>query len=192
MVTWISKNYRSIDFPDEMSFDDKVNLFEDRIVGWQLDIGKKTIDSVPHSAFGALSIVLSYFENIAKFANGYAGDDMAGHYFKEGVKFVYPDLKSLPKKQLDAILAKFYKAARCGLYHQGKTGKRFSITANISPAIKDIILPSGELYLQVNPHLIVDDLLVHFNSYIQSLRDPQNITLRANFEMRFEFENRQS
>ena len=79
---WISPTYQDSDFPVPHSIDTKITLFEDRALGWKLNIaeqiinGKKKADGseerppIQHSGFAVLDIVFSYFEMIAKYENG--------------------------------------------------------------------------------------------------------------------------
>ena len=73
--TFISPNYRKSDFKSPLSIDDKIKVFEDQVLGWQLDIAvwimKSGAREAQHSAYAVLHIVLSYFEMYAKYEQGY-------------------------------------------------------------------------------------------------------------------------
>ena len=56
-MTWISPNFQDIDFPSGMSTDQKIEVFADRVNGWQLDIAKQCIDSIKHSGFAVLELL---------------------------------------------------------------------------------------------------------------------------------------
>ncbi len=98
MDEYLSKNYKKNDIPqkyEDLTIDDKINIFIDRVRWWQLDVADKIINGyidedgreipkIPDSNFATLSVVLSYFEMIGKYCEGYAGKSKARHYFTKG------------------------------------------------------------------------------------------------------------
>jgi hypothetical protein len=64
-VTWITPYHTDADFNWPLSPDDKVTIFYERTMGWQLGIADLCKD-IPLSGYAILHIVLSYFEMIAK------------------------------------------------------------------------------------------------------------------------------
>jgi hypothetical protein len=46
----------------------------------------------PHAEYAVLDILMSYFEMIAKYREGYLRTNKSRIYFKKGVRFVYPEL----------------------------------------------------------------------------------------------------
>lgn len=172
-----------------LTIEAKIDLFEERIQGWQISIadqcyrgvldnaGNRISPSVPHCGFGVLYMLLSYFEMIAKYE---AGDlsEVSGKWFKEGIKTVYPELTAKTEK----ILTKFYKGARCGLYHAGLTSKFVFIDGGVASVEYD---PGSEM-LVINPGDMIDRVANHFKAYCQRLRDPAQALLRANFEKKFD------
>jgi len=176
--------------------DDKITLFIDRISGWQLDIANKCINGeknasgkvirqvIEGSGLATLSIVLSYFETIAKFREGYLGRS-SGPYFKEGVRLVFPQLSQHPKTVVDDILKILYSGARCGLYHSSTISSKILLTGNFASALG---YDTNRRMLVINPHLLVPVLKEHLRMYEQELRNPANTLLRQNFETRFNSE----
>ncbi|HUS83137.1 MAG TPA: hypothetical protein VM013_07805 [Dehalococcoidia bacterium] len=71
---WIGPHFRSDFFgeryPDSLSLEDKIAIFSDGVRGWQLDVADKVLRQDRHSGFAALSIVISYFEMIARYEGG--------------------------------------------------------------------------------------------------------------------------
>ena len=69
---WVTWKHQHSDLSQTPSFDDKVAIFRERVWGWQLHIaelcldggkdheGKVDVRAVPHSAFAAMQIMLSY------------------------------------------------------------------------------------------------------------------------------------
>jgi hypothetical protein len=195
---WISPNYLTTSFKQPLSIDDKITIFADRTLGWQLDIadmvinGEKSPDGslstppIQHSGFAVLHIVLSYFEMIAKTEEGYSQPGKSEEHFKRGVLSVFPSLKSPPVPITDELLSILYSGGRCGLYHGGLTDSRIVL-------IGDIEAPMGfdiaNNKLLINPHRLIPTMKKYFRQFEVHLRDPSNTQLRANFERRFDYED---
>ena len=207
---WLSPSYQDTDFSFPLSLDDKITLFEDRMLGWRLNIadqiinGKKRPDGteeyppIQHSGYAALDIVFSYFEMIAKYEDGFADTGKSKDYFKLGVHAVFPEYvqPKMPTGRLavpvgkvktlfDEVLDIMYDGIRCGLYHSGTTNGRVVLTGGIEAAIA-FNPQTFELY--INPHLLVPKLKTHLLDYVGRLKDSKNNALRAKFEARFEFD----
>jgi hypothetical protein len=194
---WISPNYRTTDFQLPLTLEQKISLFEDRTIGWQLGIanrvangsatsaGQPDENAVQHSGYAVLNIVLSYFEMIAKFRAGFIGAGQSSQFFKEGVRQVFPQLGAFPLVVVDGLLDALYSGGRCGLYHGGMTDARIMLTGGLNAAMA--YDPQGE-HLAINPHQLPPALLAHFQTYIGELRNTANAALRSNFVNRFNAE----
>jgi len=69
----ISPKYTTLDFPNGMTIENKIDIFADRINGWQIGIAQKIIQhQIQHSGFALLHIVFSYFEMIGKYLSGFS------------------------------------------------------------------------------------------------------------------------
>jgi hypothetical protein len=180
-MTWISPHFQDIDFPPDMSLDQKIEVFADRVTGWQLDIAQQCADDIPHSGFAVLHIVCSYFEMIAKFQDGYTKNDKSETYFRKGFYSVFPNLIN-NSQVLDGFLKKLYKDVRCGLYHAGITGPNIMLSGEFP---KGIDFNQANNTIPINPHKLVPNIKKHFQSYVRELRDHQNQQQRNNFETRF-------
>ena len=196
-ITW---KHRNTDFSWPLCVEDKIDIFYERIYGWQLhiadicsngekdDTGNIKLSSVPHSGFAVLQILLSYFETIAKYQEGYAKEGQSKKYFKKGVHSVFPDLASESPKLVNQFLDHLYANARCGLYHSSMTlagvalGKVSESSMGFSEEHKQLV---------INPHLLPQTLKNHFATYCNELRDPSNAGLQEKFEKRFDFDNKQ-
>lgn len=189
---WVSPRFKKSELTFPLSLDKMIDIFEDRVQGWQiiiadqayrgvLDSKKKRVSSgIPHSGFAVLLILLSYFEMVAKFEAGDTSKD-SGVWFKAGIKSVYPELSSKIEQDKVMILARFYKGARCGLYHAAMTSKQVFVSGDVSTF--DYDASNGKLI--INPGDMIDRISSHFEAYIQRLRDLKQTTLRANFERKF-------
>lgn len=184
-MTWISPNFQNVDFPSGMSTDQEIEVFADRVKGWQLDIAQQCIDNIRHSGFAVLHIVASYFEMIAKFQDGFAKEGKSQEYFKKGVYSVFPALHNYPREVSDRLLNKLYEDVRCGLYHSGITGSDITINPNLDAAIG---FSEDAQRVVINPQKLVPALQQHFQSYIRELRDSRKQDLRDKFEARFNYQ----
>lgn len=194
---WVSPNYQDTNFLWPLSLEDKIEIFLDRTLGWQLDIadqcinGKKSPDDemllqpIPHSGFAVLNIVLSYFEMIAKYQDGFTRNTKSEYYFKQGLFSVFPQLRKEPEQMVDSLLNLLYFGCRCGLYHSGMTDHSIVITSDAS---YPLILLQKERKLKINPALLVPALKGHLEQFGRLLKDTGNITLRKNFEKKFDYE----
>jgi len=181
---WLTPKYKDTDFQHPLKLDDKITIFLDRTDGWQLFIAEQC-SAIPHSAFAVLHIILSYFETIAKYHNGFAQHGQSAHYFKRGVELVFPPIMQIPDYVRDAILIDLYSGARCGLYHGSMTLAHIAVSG----------LEEGDFRYDPNTRTIVIDpgrmtktLRQHLTAYGAQLRDHANVDLRARFESRFDFD----
>ena len=180
MVLAISPSFKDTDFPEGMSLDQKIDVFADRVEGWQLGIAKQCVDAIPHSGFAVLHIVFSYFEMIAKYKDGFTNVGKSVIYFNKGFADVFPNTSTTPTNLKIKMLKKLYKDVRCGLYHSGITGSNIELSGDFNFSIA---FSSSTDKIQINPHILVPDLQQHFQSYIRNLRDANNVELRQNFEL---------
>jgi hypothetical protein len=193
---WISPGYRSSDFPLPHTLDNKITLFLDRTDGWQLDIaeqcingkrgphGEITCERIPHSGFAVLHIVLSYFEMIAKYEDGFADIGQSERYFKRGIYSVFPELKDISPEIADPLVGALYHRVRCGLYHSGTTDPQVGLTSGIGSAM---IFDPKRSKVIINPHCLIPALRAHLKHYGERLRDVGNSQLRENFEKQYDF-----
>jgi hypothetical protein len=196
---WITPNFQDNNFNWPLSLDDKIEIFLDRTKGWQLGIADTIIngesddqgniisDGIPHSGFATLHVVLSYFEMIAKYQDGFANVGRSRHYFREGVLSVFPHLQNQPQNIVRDLLDTLYEGARCGLYHGGMTDPRIVLTGDTNSAM---VYEAQNQRLVINPHRLVPALTAHLEAYGNQLRDSTNIQLRNDFERRFDFDTR--
>jgi hypothetical protein len=186
MVVAISRRYLSSDFPNGLSLDQKIEVFADRILGWQLEPAQELADKVPHSGYAVLHVVMSYFEAIAKFEDGYCETGSSKNYFKSGFRSVLrtsdPSISDATLDQLDTHLDHIYEHVRCGLYHAGMTGSGIILSGELNGA-----LAINNHVIYFNPHQIVGLLTQHFRTYLQILRDSRQGKKRMKFERRFDY-----
>ena len=194
----ISPRYKDTDFPHGRSLEQKIDIFEDQTLGWQIDVADVLINGCsgspgvpdilphPHAGYAVLSILVSYFEAIAKFQDGFTGEGCSKGYFKRGVRDVFPQLAEHPQCLVDEANDNLYRLVRCDLYHAAMTGTGVSISFGYPSPIAAVT--DGKAWvLKLNPRKWPKPLREHLCSYAGRLRDPSNARLRANFEKRFDY-----
>jgi len=185
-MTWVTPYHQDSDFSRPLSFEDKVKIFEEQVLGWQLDIADTCIngelEEMGHSGWAVLAIAFTYFEMIGKTKDGYSGDSRSRRYFDQGVLDVFPELASRPER-VD-VLTILYKHIRCGFYHAGVVHCRVTISSRFPHALDFV---PQERRVLINPHLLIPVIKRHFVEYINCLRNPQEQRLRDNFEKRFNY-----
>jgi hypothetical protein len=181
-------------FPNwpNLTLDDKIRIFVDRVNGWQLDVAYSMAQQqYPFRWVALLFILVSYFEMIGKYScypktrnkNGKLVGKDSAKFFESGFRTVFPDLKRGRKE----ITQRFWIRVRNGLYHAGniQTG-----------VIADFRFPeplgweSRYKLIGINPDLLAGKLRQHFKEYSDRLRNPRELTLRRRFEARYDLDNR--
>ena len=79
MNTFISPNYQQEKF-ENPTFDDLIDVFKDRIFNWLFNPAKKLGDE-KEGGFGALCLLLTYFEGIWSFMTGVDSKGNSERYF---------------------------------------------------------------------------------------------------------------
>lgn len=95
-ATWISWRHQSSDFTHPLTYDEKVDVFYEQTLGWQLHIADllanggsafpegglgatHPVRSVPHGGFAVLHICFSYFELVGSIVSAETGYSLAPH-----------------------------------------------------------------------------------------------------------------
>ena len=97
---YISPMYTNKSFGGNPSYEQKIIIFADRVLGWQLDIAeelRKQIEAkgnekspIQNAGFAILSILSSYFEMITQFIEGEPSANKSKPYFGKGLERVFP------------------------------------------------------------------------------------------------------
>lgn len=164
-----------------MNVCDKINAFEQHVLNRQLFIAKilgqhftQNTDGDPlsQSAFAIISIAFSYFEMIEQFATGQSSHGQSGQFFMRGFALVFPDSVVVSE---DA--ARLYSKMRCGMYHTAMPTDRCGLTRELPTAIAN---ENGVIV--INPSLLIDELIRHFERFCSNLRDGYHCDIQKNFE----------
>ena len=182
----ISPKHNLEDFPGGLALDDKIEVFVARVEGWLIGPAMEMIKrGIGYRAFALLAMVTSYFEMIAKYAEGFVGEGKSRLHFKKGLRLVFPNM-SLPED--NKLLNALYDRVRNGIYHVGMTKpKVLLVDANTVPG--SIGYNAGRDQILIAPDTLVDDLRIHFEFFAGELRNTGNARLRARFEARFNADN---
>ena len=199
---WVSWKHQDTDYSQPPTFEEKVAIFNDKVWGWQLHIaelcldggkdqdGKIDLPKIPHSAFAAMQIMLSYFEMIAKYEGGFIPANPkqgeSAKYFKLGVKSVFSELDSQKQGEVDSFLETLYEKVRCGLYHMAQAEAGIALTGQLPEAMQ---FDTANNLLIINPHRLPGVLKAHLENYCNRLLDSANADLRQKFERRYNFDN---
>jgi hypothetical protein len=194
---WLSWKHEVADGDPSPTLEDKVEIFYEQTLGWQLHIadlvanGGLTFEdpnssesyevlSIRHSGFAVLHICFSYFEMVGSLLS--SKPLRPGDAFRVGVKAVPDaiDTRHATKK----ILKKLYSRARCGLYHQGRT--RYGVGLGQPPDGKAMAYLAGTDMIGISPERLPRVLKAHLESLRQDLLDPAKAKLRERFEERFD------
>jgi hypothetical protein len=179
----ISPHFTTTDFPGKLTLDNKIDIFVDRISGWQIGIAKEIIKhNIQHSGYAVLQIIMSYFETIGKYSSGYIGDHGSKVNFKIGMKRTFPEIGA----EEEEFLNSFYEDVRNGLYHVGLTKTNVVLICDIPGSIG---FHQERKQLAICPERLVEDIDIRFTVFSADLRDPKNEELRKNFELRFNYDN---
>jgi hypothetical protein len=180
----ISPKHFSDDFTSGWTLEDKIDVFEARIQGWQLGIAKSLAsENLQDAQLAILHLVSTYFEMIGKYIKGYLGDDKSKMHFEIGFRHVFPDIEETESAFMDSV----YRNLRCGLYHLGRPAPNVILNDDAQGSIgyheqHDMIM--------VSPTKFLSEVEQNFEAYVRGLRNPSNPKLRRRFEARFDHDNR--
>ena len=196
---YISPRYTTLDFPDfpqGLTFEQKLEIFADREHSWRFEIAAETIRRNPRAGFAVLAILVSYFESYAKYRAGYCKDDQSGKYLRQGCQDVFnpkilkPSDESTTEEEvinmIELLSDWLWKHVRCGLYHSGLTDSPIHLSGDIKGPLEIVAVPDHGYIVNLNPEKLTTLLTWHFNTYLRSLRDPGEKLLRQNFEKRWD------
>lgn len=155
--------------------DVKISIYEDRVKGWFLDHAN-LLKSYGHTGFVILQIAVSYIEGNQQFREGESSKNKSEEFFIKGMRRIF-EKEDVPR----SIISHFYKQVRCGLFHNGMTGKKVFL----SSAFRAVAIRNSAIY--INPHIFLDEIKKDFSSYIGDLKNVNNNELRENFEKMFYF-----
>jgi hypothetical protein len=195
---WISWKHQTSDFQSSLAYEQKVEIFYEQTLGWQLHIadlianGGTTFDqvntsqsgyevpSIRHSGFAVLHICMSYFELVGSVVSS---ETSSTKRFNAGVKEVLPEVFKGTSED-DALLRLLYKGARCGLYHSARPGAPVGLGQPDDE--KALAYDQGRGKVVISPDRLPRVLKAHLLKLRTKLADPANVDLRQRFQARFD------
>lgn len=196
---WITWKREDTNTPWPPAFEEKVEIFYERALGWQLHIADLvanggqplgesfSVKRFEHSDFAVLQICLSYFETVGHYSRLNPGTGINGYFFKEGVRAVFPELLSSYGEAVENLLERLYVGARCGLYHNSMTIP--GVGVGRPPGESALAFDPDSKHLVISAKRLTTTLKHHLCEFRTQLLDPQNVDLRQNFERRFDEDN---
>jgi hypothetical protein len=190
-ITW---KHSDTDLVWPLTVEQKIDIFYQQLWGWQLHVadliangedaleGEAKVQSIPHSGFAVLQICLSYFETIAKYRALSIGSH--GAQFKAGAQDVFPVLQNVPRDVRDKALNVLYREARCGLYHNSRTGR--AVGLGQTPNGEAMAYYPDAQVLLISPERLPRTLKGHLERYRTELLDPTNSEARKCFVRQFD------
>ena len=176
---WVSPNYTEADKGSTPSPDDLVEVFRDRVDGWQLAIAEEMLRQIEdsptyprmrHAGYALISVVFSYFEMVGQCVKTPGTKTRPTADFVAGFEDVYPGWQGRT-----ADIETIYDRIRCGMFHNGYTKRGVYIDGEYTATFE---LRNGVVLL--NPHLLVRDLRSHFTAFTARLESSASTDLRAN------------
>lgn len=195
---WISWKHEDTDFVAPLTIEQKVDVFYEQTLGWQLHIADLlanggttfgefklgqdgySVPSIRHSGFAVLHICLSYIELVGSLVE--TQPQSLTERFATGARAI-PGLIDTAHTA-DAVFARLYDGARCGLYHEGRTrpGVGLGPPSDGNAIASD---PEGNA-IGFSPESLPTVLKAHLEQLKRQLLDPANVQLRRRFERRFD------
>lgn len=195
---WITWKHQDTDFPDELRFEQKVEVFYEQTLGWHLHIadlvanGGTTfgefkagtlgyaVPAIRHSGFAVVQLCLSYLELVGTLESPVPIRPTKA--FIVGVRSM-PELIDLATVSNKA-LSKLYDRARCGLYHEGRT--RAGVGLGFPSDGRPMAYHRSADMFNVNPERLPPVLKTHLSRLRDRLLDSSNPDLQRRFKQRFD------
>ena len=187
METFISPNYTQKKL-DKPTVDDLVDVFKDRVLNWLFEPAKKLIIE-KDGWFGALCLLLTYFEGIWSYITGIDSKRKSKKYFRDAFLDVFSSSEHTPDL-LKRVAEIMYEDARCGFFHDGMLRSRIFLTElnQIDMLITLPRKPDGKVDVDgqiksvlIDPKYFMAAIERHFIDYLLCLRNPKERVKRENF-----------
>jgi hypothetical protein len=187
MRNLISPNF-SYEKLESPSYEDLIDVFEDRILNWFLLPAARLLDS-PDYQIAAIALLMNYFEGIEIYITGKDSKNQSAAFFARGFNKVFC-IRGEGRSFSKEIALSLYKYARCGFAHDGMfRNKIFFSDTRPEPLL--ITWPkkdgqfdtSGDVEsIVINPVRFYESIKVHCEGYLKKLREGSDQTVRKAFE----------
>ncbi len=190
-MKYITLNFISPSFGHEKlesaSYEDLVDVFEDKMRHWFLNPAERLL-KMPHCQIAAVALLISYFEGIAIYLSGKDSKNRSFEFFANGFSKVF-SVDHEDQNSSRIIARAIYDQARCGFAHDGMFRNRvfFSdvpslpllVTYRKKNGVPDL---SQFQSIVINPFRFLESIRIHFESYVKSLREGSDATLKEAFQ----------
>ncbi len=187
MKAFISPNYTQEKF-DKPTIDDLIDVFKDRILNWLFEPVKKLIIE-KDGYFGAVCLLLTYFEGIWSYISGIDSEGKSKKYFIKAFIDVFSSSGHNPVL-LERVALILYEDGRCGFFHDGMSRARIFL-AELNKIDMLITLPKtpdgkvdvdGQIKsIMIDPRYFMAAIERHFIDYLLCLSKPNEKVKRDNF-----------
>jgi len=180
-------------FPDDKldnpSFDDLVDVFEDRVRWWILEPARVLLQ-VDYGFVAAMSLLVSYFEAYQMYRTGQDSKGRSKALFRKAFADVFAKA-NVDAAFRDRLADALYEDARCGFFHDGMFRDRILFSDNFTaefvvtvPRVAGKPDPTGPIQsILINPSSFYRTVEAHFTGYVKALRDSTNVTIREAFKL---------
>jgi hypothetical protein len=182
MNYFYSRNHPIDEFNGNLTLEDKIEIFRDRVQVWHFDVAMEIERQInldhdqsrpmKHAGLSLVPMLMWYFEMVAEIRSGPSGTELKSVRFARGFEDVYPKLL----KAND--VKKVWRRVRNGMYHNGYMNRGTLFSGDFPAAFQ----VDNDGNVCVNPHRFVKTIQVHFTNLIEELNDPANSKLRTTFE----------
>jgi len=157
----------------------KIRIFERQVKEWFLERASSLL-SDEDNGFVILMIATSYIEGIEQYRKGQPSDGKSRAFFEDGLKRIF-GIKSCFEDRLYDL----FKELRCGLFHNGMTGRYIRIHSMLIDKPIDF---SDDKIININQRLFLEKVVEDFEQYLTDLKGTTKTDLRNNFNKMYTFE----
>ncbi|MFW6173781.1 MAG: hypothetical protein ACOC5T_08555 [Elusimicrobiota bacterium] len=155
---------KSGEYLNPSNVDDKIKIYERQVKEWFLNRATRLLRG-ENNGFIVLMICLSYLEGVQQYREGTYSNWQSKQFFVDAIERLYPGEYSHDD------LKDFYKQARCGLFHDGMTRSKVIYNYGFDSPLRF----AGDLTIEVNPKMLLEDIKSDFNGYIEELKRSNNL-----------------
>lgn len=173
---------------DNPTIDDLVDVFKDRVLNWLFEPVKKLM-SEKDGCFGALCLLLTYFEGIWIYITGEDSKGKSKKYFNDAFLDIF-SASGHAANLLNRVAEIMYEDGRCGFFHDGMLRSRIFLTELNQIDMLITVPRRSDGTIDVNGK--IESILIdtkyfmaaierHFIDYLLCLRNPEENVKRENF-----------
>lgn len=178
--------YEKLESP---SYDDLVDVFEDRTVNWFFLPAQKLLD-IPNCEIAAVSLLVNYFEGIEIYLTGQDSKGKSAEFFAREFGRVFQIDDQGDPEALRKIVDAFYCQVRCGFAHDGMFRNRVYFSrVHPNPILVTVPRKNGVIdysagveSIVINPPLFFNSIKEHFDRYLKTLREAVDAEVKQAFE----------